>query len=292
MKVCTEWWTALSAYVDDALAPDECQRVEVHLQECEACRTALMDLQILAQTMRSLPSAEPPPMLKARILSATVDQPTFTEKLAMYWRQWVWRASLVGATAVLMVLAWRLVPQQVPEAVSTVMSGVREPRTASVPQQARQSATSNPVRIATTASSTPQRPRAIAGRSSQPAPKLSAPKVETRWSAVARTPIAPEPAPADVLDGEPVIEEDEPYIDVNSPPAGSGEQVATQPEEGESTTVARRISLPAELLNQGTSGLDALREQIRIRNQEQLSGELKRKIQRKQVDVDVITVRF
>ena len=295
MNVCVEWWTALSAYVDDALPPDDRQRVEAHLLVCDTCRQALVELQMLRQALRFVPSHEPPPMLKARILSATVDQPTWSERLAMRWRQWAWRASLVGAAAAAVALiAWRFIPHDVPQAVNTIVSGARENWIGSVSPQISQTSPAAPRNAAAVsgtsrAESQPSRPAARARKS---VAKQSAPREEVRWRAVARAPIAPEPAPADALQGEPVIEDDVPYIDVNSPPAGSGEQVAAQPEDAESRTVARRFALPAEVFSQGTSSMESLREQIRIRNQEQMSGEMKRKLQRQQVDVDVITVRF
>lgn len=299
MKVCVEWWTALSAYVDDALPPDEREQLEAHLEGCASCRTALLELRALRQSVALLPRYEPPPMLKARILSATVDQPTWSERLAMEWRRWVWRLSLAGATAVLVLFAWRFAPRQIPSTMGQIpqtmgmfMPGATKHQSASIPpQQAKESVlpstprtTAEPNQPVRVAESSVKRSAAAV----QHAP--SSPKPKVRWSAETRIPVAPEPAPADALQGEPVIQEDVPYIDVDSPPAG--EQVATQQEEAGSTTVATRFVLPAEVLSQTTSGLDALREQIRVRNGEQWNGQIRRNIQRKQVELDVITVRF
>lgn len=298
MKVCVEWWTALSAYVDDCLLPDERERLEAHLEECASCRTALLDLRALRQSVALLPRYEPPPMLKARILSATVDQPTWGEKLAIGWRRWIWRLSLAGAAAVLVLFAWRFAPRQIPstmgqipQAMGMFMPGATKHQSASrPPQQAKETMRSSTPAI----SAEPNQPVRVAKssvRSSSPSVRVSSsPKPNVRWSAQTRAPVTPEPAPADALQGEPVIQEDVPHIDVNSPPAG--EQVASQQEEAESTTVATRFVLPAEVINQTTSGLDALREQIRVRNREQWNGQIRRNIQRKQVELDVITVRF
>jgi hypothetical protein len=41
-----------------------------------------------------------------------------------------------------------------------------------------------------------------------------------------------------------------------------------------------------------TQGLESLRELIRSRGAEQLNGQMERKIERRQVEVDVIKVRF
>ncbi|MER3474679.1 MAG: hypothetical protein C4335_11750 [Armatimonadota bacterium] len=290
MKMCVEWWTALSAYVDDSLPPDARERVEKHLEECESCRRALVDLQVLRHRVGLLPCYEPPPMLKARILSATVDQPTWSERLAMEWRRWVWRFSLAGAAVALVLFAWQFMPRHLPSAVDGFVSGGAKKRSPTVAQQVKTAPPRRPTTVAAVRNKPLMEAKRREVRDSAPAPKSTSPKPESRWSVVTRTPIAPKPAPADALQGEPVIQDDVPYIDTSSPPAG--EQVATQPDEAESKTVATRFALPAETLSQGTSGLDALREQIRIRNQEQWSGEIKRKLQRKQVDVDVITVRF
>lgn len=290
MKMCAEWWTALSAYVDDSLPPDEREGVEKHLQECDACQKALGDLQALRQSVSLMPRYEPPPMLKARILSATVDQPTWSERLAMGWRQWVWRVSLAGAVAVLALFAWQFLPRQVSQSVGELVSAVTNTSTASGTKQVQKALPPITPKVATAQKKSVRVAKRPVERVSPPASKPLSPKPEVRWSVVTRVPLTPKPAPADALQGEPVIQEDVPYIDVNSPPAG--EQVAAQLEETESKVVATRFALPQETLSQGANGLDALREQIRIRNREQWSGDIKRKLQRKQVDVDVITVRF
>ncbi len=294
MKVCVEWWTALSAYVDDCLPPDERERLETHLEGCASCQQTLVELQSLRQSMKLLPHYEPPPMLKARILSATVDQPTWRERLAMSWRKVVWRASMATAAAMLALIAWQFLPRQVPQAVNTFVSNVTVRQEPAKRQQAKRPQPPSASNAVVAFGKKPlNAQRQAAQRYSKPAsPSSSSPKSEVRWATVARTPIAAEPAPADALQGEPVIEEDVPHIDVSSPPAGTDAQVAARPDESENKTVAARFTIPAEVLNQGAGGLEALREQIRIRNQEQWNVEIKRKLQRKQVDVDVITVRF
>lgn len=294
MKVCVEWWTALSAYVDGALPPDERERVEAHLQQCAACREALVYLQSLRRVVSLLPQQEPPPMLKARILSATVDRPTWTERLAMNWRQLAWRTSLATAAVLMALLAWQFSPRQVPQMVSTFMSGSAGSRTASTPRQLTKSLSSEKANRVASLSKTPRTaPYSVAQRTSPSTPKASKVRNEVKWSPVTRARIAPAPAPSDALQGEPVIEEDVPRIDVNSPPAGTGELIAEQPEETEGNkTVATRFSLPAEVMPSQTQGLESLREQIRIRGAEQLKGQIERKIERKQVELDVIKIRF
>lgn len=294
MKVCVEWWTALSAYVDGALPPDERERVEAHLQQCAACREATVHLQSLRWAVSLLPQQEPPPMLKARILSATVDKPTWTERLAMNWRQLAWRTSLATAVALVALLAWQFTPRQVPQMVTTFMSGSAGSRTPSTPQQLTKSLSSGKANREASLSKSPRTaPYSVAQHPSPSAPKASKVKNEVKWSTVTRAPIAPAPVPSDALQGDPVIEEDVPRIDVNSPPAGTDELIAEQPEETEgSKTVATRFTLPAEVMPSQTQGLESLREQIRIRGAEQLKGQIERNIERRQVEVDVIKIRF
>lgn len=293
MKSCVEWWTALSAYVDDALISDERAKVEAHLQECEGCLEAVAELRYLRQSIRALPTYEPPPMLKARILSATVDQPTWTERLSIRWRQIAWRGSLACALGILvLVFAWKLVPQQVPHLMRSLSTpSVVKNTTASKPySSAKQANDLQSVRVA--ANRTSQLETSVA-RKHPLKPKAQAPRLQVKWSGTPRPSLAPAPVPFDVLQGEPVtVEEDVPHIDVNSPPAGVNEQVAEQPDEAESRTVVTRFAIPAEVLSPSANNIDALREQIRIQNREQLSGQAKLKLQQKQLDVNVISVRF
>jgi hypothetical protein len=295
MKVCVEWWTALSAYVDNALPPDECERVEAHLEQCTGCREAVAHLQSLRWVVSLLPPQEPPPMLKARILSATVDKPTWTERLAMGWRQMAWRASLATTVVLMALLVWQFTPRQVPQMVSNLAFRHTQSRTSPAPSQVSRSlSTQKPHKVASLNLNKETRAvqRSGAQRPASATKALSA-KNEVKWSAVTRAPIAPAPAPTDALQGEPVIEEDVPHIDVNSPPAGTDNRIAEQPEEMEgSKTVATRFTLPAEVVSSQTQGLESLREQIRIRGAEQLKGQMERKIERRQVEVDVIKVRF
>ncbi|MDW8104541.1 MAG: zf-HC2 domain-containing protein [Armatimonadota bacterium] len=293
MRVCAEWWTMLSAYVDDCLSLDERERTEAHLETCPGCRQAVMDLQALRQSMRQLPRPEPPPMLKARILAATVDQPTWMERLAMGWKPLAWRLSLATAAAVLAWIGWTHLPREVPQAVNTLVSSVTQsPKSAPSMQSKPSAPRTAPKVVASSEKRAPSSARRVVASRPLPAVRPEAPRRSASLSSVTRVPVQPEPVPADVLQGEPVIEHDVPYIDVTSPPAGAGEPVATQPEDGESRTVATRFTIPAEVLPQDTSAMEALRQQIRIQNQEQWSGQVKRKLQRNQVDIDVITVRF
>jgi hypothetical protein len=232
-------------------------------------------------------------MLKARILSATVDQPTWTERLAMSWRQMVWRASLATATVLIALLIWQWAARQVPQMVSTLVPVNTQSQKPSTPQPfAKSSSAEKSGRVASLNKAPRTVQRAVAQQPASLRKPLSV-KKEVKWSAVARAPISHAPAPSDALQGEPVLEEDVPRIDVNSPPAGSDNAVAEQLEESASNkTVATRFTLPTEAVPSQMQGLESLREQIRLRGAEPLKGQIERKIERKQVEVDVIKVRF
>lgn len=50
----------LSAYLDEELTQAEAQRVELHLEECEPCRTALRELRQLQQLTAGIEFRRPP----------------------------------------------------------------------------------------------------------------------------------------------------------------------------------------------------------------------------------------
>lgn len=290
-ELCRGMWDALSAYVDSALPPDEVSRVEAHLERCQRCRETLLELQAMRQSVRALPTYEPPPMLKARILAATVDQPTLWERLAAGWPRLVWRTSFVTALFLLSWLGWQLVPKSVTDA----------PRrwSATKPQTAAPSYQEKQVRIPKTlakASPTPKQGyTAVKGQRSAMATRATPSQPTThaapQWRSLARTPSVATTTSADALHGEPLLPDE---VVVEEPQPAESEAVAVaEAEETETSTVARHsFTLPAEVLNRGKSGMELLREQVRIRSQETLSSDMKRKLQRNQVDVDVITVRF
>lgn len=290
-ELCRGLWDDLSAYVDNSLSPDEVNRVEAHLERCQRCRETVLEIQAMRQSVRALPTYEPPPMLKARILAATVDQPTLWERLAVGWPRLAWRTSLVAAIFLLSWLGWQLVPKSVTEA----------PRrwSAAKPQTSAPSYQEKQVRIPKTlakVSATPkqgyssvkEQRRAIAKRATPSQPTTQA---APHWRSLARTPSTATTTAVEALHGEPLLPDE---VVIEEPQPAESEAVAVaEEEETETTTVARHsFTLPAEVLNRGKSGMELLREQVRIRGQETLSSDMKRKLQRNQVDVDVITVRF
>jgi anti-sigma factor RsiW len=63
---CAERREALSAYVDDELAPAERAELETHLAGCPACREALAGARRLSSQLSALPAPVPPGDFEAR----------------------------------------------------------------------------------------------------------------------------------------------------------------------------------------------------------------------------------
>ena len=49
------WSDRLSEFLDDELAPEEARRLELHLQDCEACRRGLAELRLVVSRLASDP---------------------------------------------------------------------------------------------------------------------------------------------------------------------------------------------------------------------------------------------
>ncbi|MDA8745656.1 zf-HC2 domain-containing protein [Rubripirellula amarantea] len=56
MLTCESIGEALSGYLDDELTQQESQRVELHLRECEKCRSLLNQMQTLQQAVGKTPA--------------------------------------------------------------------------------------------------------------------------------------------------------------------------------------------------------------------------------------------
>jgi anti-sigma factor RsiW len=64
---CAEYGPEVSAYLDDGLAPDERQRVELHLGSCASCTALLAAGRELDLSLRALPRIEPSKGFEARL---------------------------------------------------------------------------------------------------------------------------------------------------------------------------------------------------------------------------------
>ena len=99
----------LSAYVDGDLEPKERERIEAHLEACAACRRQLWQLRQTLNLIRSLPEEEPPPSLRAAVMSRVRQEAERREERPMpAWTRWWYGArrrswSLAVAAVVLML---------------------------------------------------------------------------------------------------------------------------------------------------------------------------------------------
>jgi hypothetical protein len=65
-----QWADSVGAYLLRALEPDECERFEAHLAECEICHRDVAELRVAADALPvSVPVVSPPPALKDRIMA-------------------------------------------------------------------------------------------------------------------------------------------------------------------------------------------------------------------------------
>jgi len=68
---CEQVEELLSAYLDDALAPEERADVDAHLQECSQCSSILVDFRRFDALLKQLPRVSPSPALRERIFSSS-----------------------------------------------------------------------------------------------------------------------------------------------------------------------------------------------------------------------------
>ncbi len=66
----TDLHTLSGAYAVDALSDEEARRFDTHLEDCQACRDEVRELQEAAARMGASEAVAPPPALRARVLAA------------------------------------------------------------------------------------------------------------------------------------------------------------------------------------------------------------------------------
>ncbi len=79
---CDQVWDLLSVYADGETNPHETTMVEDHIASCESCAADLAFLQSTSVSLRDVPEVEPPASLRHAILAATVNRPTWQDRLA------------------------------------------------------------------------------------------------------------------------------------------------------------------------------------------------------------------
>lgn len=79
---CDQVWDLLSVYADGEATPHEAEMVEAHIAVCASCASDLEFLRSTSVSLRDVPEVEPPAMLRQAILAATVNRPTWQDRLA------------------------------------------------------------------------------------------------------------------------------------------------------------------------------------------------------------------
>src|ERR1700755_1323715 len=101
----TELHTLSGAYAIDALTSQEAEQFDKHLEECQACRDEVRELQEAAARLGASEAVAPPAALKARVLAAADQMPQLPPKVPPSGgarpRRWV---AWVGAVAAAVVL--------------------------------------------------------------------------------------------------------------------------------------------------------------------------------------------
>src|SRR5215469_12914525 len=67
---CEQVEELLSAYLDDALAPEERADVAAHLSVCSQCNSILVDFRRFDALLKQLPRISPSPTLRVRLFSS------------------------------------------------------------------------------------------------------------------------------------------------------------------------------------------------------------------------------
>jgi anti-sigma-K factor RskA len=122
----TDLHTLSGAYAVDALSAEEAQAFDTHLEECQACRDEVRELQEAAAMMGASEARAAPPALKARVLAAADQLPQLPPKVtsldAAPSRRWTARVLSAAAAVVLVVAAGFAVSQNRPDQPSITAS--------------------------------------------------------------------------------------------------------------------------------------------------------------------------
>ncbi|HET7386159.1 MAG TPA: anti-sigma factor [Nocardioidaceae bacterium] len=105
----TELHTLSGAYALDALGQEEVEAFRTHLEQCQACRIEVAELQATAAELAASETATPPAALRARVLAAASREPQLPPEVR--WistaraRRWMPRLLTAAAAVVVIVLA-------------------------------------------------------------------------------------------------------------------------------------------------------------------------------------------
>ncbi|MDH5768610.1 MAG: zf-HC2 domain-containing protein, partial [Nitrospirota bacterium] len=66
---CADIQKKLSAYIDDALSPEERMLIDEHLTSCQECKASLADMRKTLEYVQKLEDIEPPPWLAQKVMT-------------------------------------------------------------------------------------------------------------------------------------------------------------------------------------------------------------------------------
>jgi anti-sigma-K factor RskA len=177
----TDLHTLSGAYAVDALSEEEARSFEKHLEQCEACRQEVRELQEAAARLGASESQQPPASLKDRVLAAADQQPQLPPKVtsleARRRRPWLTRVAAAAAAVVVVAGgAFGIAQLGGDDDEAPLASGVSQVFTAQDHHEAKVSTKYGEVRVATSPS---RNEMAVDARDLKP---LDAGKVYQVWS--------------------------------------------------------------------------------------------------------------
>jgi hypothetical protein len=114
---CRQIEKVLPAYLEDVLSPQEKRHIQEHLSACDNCSRSLADLKAMGKLLHEIEEVEPPPWLKAKIMSRVREEVNWKKELYRRLFQ-PFRIKVpiqIFATIIIAVLAYSVYMQEEPE---------------------------------------------------------------------------------------------------------------------------------------------------------------------------------
>lgn len=108
----------VAAFVDGQLSPEAARAVESHLEDCEACRRAVRQQQLLKSRMRGVGHPEPPPHLVASLSTLPHSSPAPPRPHPSWWSRLLGSTTLgagfvlLGASMAVVAIAYVVGPPE------------------------------------------------------------------------------------------------------------------------------------------------------------------------------------